>query len=720
MEFNMLFYTLVFLLSTLECSYSEPVSFYRRRREVACKSTAANLNDAIGSVSSVQEVRDDIVMQMKPFVCWEEFLLPLPISIAILGELAVLSSSGGDFSINLNPPTDGYKYMKYPKSFAASLMQVCNSAWFAFNTANKNMDQIRLLSGFIPSANAEIVKILSTPTASVANLLPKKLNSLLLVSKKCTSLAQSVELGFNETVSIIHELLEACLNSMNGYEHKLTDIKTALEQLSLKEASSRKSMQTTEELRKATETQLKDAIEAYKNAMDKVPSVMETAGADILGTFLNPSSNIAKKDVKQDLDVDGTRDTSNGKSIFCSTYVCARSDRMAKLADSLLNVLDSKHETVNMKHVYDERDHKILTDFFKDLLLDLRKDISDYGNCTAKMSMDTVLQNGIAICEELHRAATSATDDQENLKSIAQKINTLYVNSLKPDTECKAAKNAPAFQQIPPNLSKAVSSGGVGTQAAQRAWATVEQARLQLNNTQALYLKTFDNLKKENQKLTEVLVEIRSHKVEKIDFETTKTLLIKGLSALQRVKEQWNTMVTFFNKISNLLETCLSRNVNELVENAESLQSSMSYTAESFVKDLLFMQATKATNLGYLVNMISSTYSEVSQHYLMDRVNALGIFLGMNPSDPEFKLEHLKLQTGCEDAQRAITSLAISKKQEFDLALEARIERIKCQLGKAIPPLSEKERKSISEAVNEGGRTAGDSKISISDMADFM
>ncbi|KAJ1212888.1 hypothetical protein NDU88_000531 [Pleurodeles waltl] len=661
---------------------------------------------------------------MKPYANWEEFLMPAPISIAILGELAAISSAGGDFSINLNPPKGGFQLMKYPDSFAASLMQVCNSAWFAFNTANKNMDQIRLLSGFIPRANAEIVKILFMPTVTVNALLPKKLNSLLRVSKECTSLAQSVEGSFNETIYLIQEVLEACVNSKKGYENKLTDVKIALEQLTMREASTVKSLQMAEAFKSATETQLNNSINSYKDAMDKLPSVMETVGADILGSILNPPSFTGNKAVKQESEADGPAD-GNGdkddvKSYTCTSKVCATSNQVTSLANSLYNVVDSKKETITMKMVYNERDHTITTDYQKKHLLGLQKDINDEGTCKAKKQMDHFLQSGIAICEALQRAATSESLDEKHLKLIAEKIRSLRDISLSIDSYCKKVTDAPPMQIRPPNLSAAASSGGIGSQAAQMAWARVEQARLQLNNTQVMYMKTFENLKKENRILTEILVEMRSHKLDKIDFDTAKNMLIKGLDALSKLKEQWEKMIYFFQMISSLIESCLVKSVNDLVESAQSVQSITGYSADAFVKDMLFMRVSHASNIGYLVNMISSTYYEVSERYLMDRVSALGIFLTMNPSNPEFNLERLKLQTGCKDAQTAIQNLVISKKKEFDMSLEARVEVINCQLGAAIPPMSEAERKSISEAVLAGASAAGNSRNNNLNMDDFF
>ncbi|XP_078530599.1 uncharacterized protein LOC144817711 [Lissotriton helveticus] len=716
---RILIYSLLIALSILESSYSGPVAIYRFKREVDCKSSAANLDDAVRSVTKAEDVRLETELMMKPYANWEEFLVPAPISIAILGELAAISSGQGDFSINLNPPNDGFKYMKYPESFAATLMQVCNKAWVSFSTANKNMDQIRLLTGSMPEANAEIVKILFQKTAIVNALLPQRLSALLSLSNECISLAQSVEISFSDTIHLVQEVLEACLNSKKGYEKKLTDVKIALEQLTIREASSNKSVQMAEEFKKTTETQLQDASDAYKKALDKVPSVWETIGANFVGGLLDALSLTLYKVIDRFLGPGGpasgtagsvgTADTRDVKSTQATHNICSKSNQMTVITDGLRKVLDSTGTTINLKIVYDERENAVTTNYVKRLLLSLKQDVADEAECKAQTLMDAVLLSAVAICEDLERAALSHNTDDKTLKSIAQRIHSLFSSSLKVDSYCKSVTYSQPLQQKPPNAASTQGHVGIGTQSAQMAQARVEQANLHLKKIQDMYKESFENVKRENEKLTAILVEMRGHKLEEIDFVTAKNMLIKGLDALGKVKEQWEKMIRFFQMISSLISSCLSKDVNKLVESAKSVQSIPNYSSEAFVKDMLYNQAFKASNIANLVNMISSTYCEVSQRYLMDRVSALGRLITMTPSNPAFQFEREKLQSGCAEAQKSIQDLVISKKQDFDKSIEARVDAINCQLGSAIPPMSAAEKKQIGEAVNAGANTVEDS-----------
>ncbi|XP_078530755.1 uncharacterized protein LOC144817800 [Lissotriton helveticus] len=720
---RILIYSLVILLSILESSYSGPLAIYRFKREVECKTSAANLNDAIRSITKAEDVRQDIAQKMAPYANWEEFLMPAPISIAILGELAAISSASGDFSINLNPPKSGFKHMQYPESFAATLMQVCNKAWVSFSTANKNMDQIRLLTGAMPSAAKEIVKILFQPTATVNALLPQRLSAFLSSSRECTSLAQSVEASFANTIYLVQEVLEACVNSKRGYEKKLADVKIALEQLSIREASANKSLQMAEEFKKMTETQLIDAAVAYKDALNKVPSVWDTLAANFVGGLLDKLTMSSHNVVPRSTDTNspaGAAGTGDVKTIQATNNICSQSNQMTAITEGLRKVLDSTGTTINITVVYDERENSVTTNYVKRLILSLKEDIADEAECKAQTLMDSVLQSTVAICEDLERAALSNKTDESDLKLIVQRINSVISRSLKVDTYCKTETDSQPVQKKPPNAASTQDNVGIGTYSAQMAQARVDQTLLQLQRTQDMHKESFETLKKENEKLTKILVEMRGHNLEKIDFESAKNMLIEGLKSLGKVKEQWEKMICFFQMISSLIESCLSKDVNTLVESAKSVQNIPNYSTDAFVKDMLYNQAFAASNIAHLVNMISSTYCEVSQRYLMNRVSALGRLLTMPSSSPEFKLEREKLQSGCEEAQKSIQDLVISKRKEFDLGIEARVAKINCQLAAAIPPLSAEEKKSIKEVVNAGASAAKGSSNMVVDTSEYF
>lgn len=220
---------------------------------------------------------------MQPYANWEEYLTPAPLSIAIMGELVFISSST-DFSINKNSPKGGYKFIKYPDSFRACLMQVCNSGWWAFNEAHTSMDQIRLHTAQVPDYMKTAVKILFQGDDEVVKAhLPDQLDNIRLIADECLQLSSATEKRFTDVINIIQELLEACVNAEHFYGEEMSAIKKKLEESKLREQSAQETKKRTEKAVNAMEKELDEAHESYKKAMDSLPGGWEMIGMDFVG-----------------------------------------------------------------------------------------------------------------------------------------------------------------------------------------------------------------------------------------------------------------------------------------------------------------------------------------------------------------------------------------------------------------------------------------------------
>ncbi|KAL7826680.1 hypothetical protein AOLI_G00318890 [Acnodon oligacanthus] len=456
---------------------------------------------ACQSPKTAEEMRNQTKLMMQPYANWEEYLTPAPRSIAILGEL-VFNSSQTDFSISKNPPKDGYKHMKYPESFHVCLIQVCNSGWWAFNEANKNMDQIRLHTMAVPDYMKTAVKILFQGNDEIVQaLLSDQLENIRVRADNCLALADAIEKRFIDIINIIQELLEACINAKHFYGEELEEIKKKLKETKPREQKSKEVNEHTKKATEAMEKELEDAQENYSKAMDFLPS---------------------------------------GWEMICMDFVAA----------PMMLQEESKSE---------------------------------------------------------------------------------------------------------------------GMSASERATESIEQSRAQLNNIRELFKKSEEKMEKNQKELTEILNAIRNCEVKEVDFKTTIQMLVKGMDSMARVKEQWEKMV--------LLLQMMSKTLKDFVSTSEKTQS-LSYNAKLFSKDLLYSQAFQATNIASFVHMISATYTEVSDKYLMNRVSSLGKLMAMDKGKPEFLIECLQLRNSCDEAQKGILHLVHKKKDEFERKTDSRLEKI--------------------------------------------
>ena len=55
-------------------------------------------------------------------------------------------------------------------------------------------------------------------------------------------------------------------------------------------------------------------------------------------------------------------------------------------------------------------------------------------------------------------------------------------------------------------------------------------------------------------------------KKEQIDFKTIQDILREGILAFSNFKEKWSKLVHFFEMTSNIIQVCLNKSVNKLIE----------------------------------------------------------------------------------------------------------------------------------------------------------
>ena len=144
-------------------------------------------------------------------------------AVATLAQLALLSTAHKDFA--LKPPANGFKFVRYPDSFKACLMQVCNEGWKAFNLAHTAMDEIRLSTLNIPGDMKKAVNILLNGSDhEVKVMLPKVLMSIETVAETCDERSTDVVKKYVCVLDLIGELLETGMSTKGANEKIKTDL----------------------------------------------------------------------------------------------------------------------------------------------------------------------------------------------------------------------------------------------------------------------------------------------------------------------------------------------------------------------------------------------------------------------------------------------------------------------------------------------------------------
>ncbi|XP_059423007.1 uncharacterized protein LOC132157724 [Carassius carassius] len=682
---------------------------------------ASAISKSTQSLTTAEDMRNQTKIMMQPYANWEEYLTPAPLSIAILGELVFISSSI-DFSINKNPPKDGYKFIKYPDSFRACLMQVCNSGWWAFNEAHTSMDQIRLHTAQVPDYMKTAVKILFQGNDEVVKThLPDQLDNIRIIADECLKLSDATEKRFTDVIKIIQELLEACVNAKHFYGEEMEKIKKKLEESKLREQSAQETKKRTEKAVSAMEKQLDEAHESYKKALDSLPGGWNMIGMDLVGgitqsitglingltsAIIHPVRNACSATTKIADTWSHIRDPESERDVVAEINAYSKSAEILKCVQNiqqLMNV-ESDDDDIDWKKLYDQKNKCTESDFINRQFKRITDNLKKIPNCPAKKQAQKLCKKGMEICSQLEKYAPDGKCDKDKSAKIIQDVLDLIESTQIFDCKSKDITNSPAIAPTPPMMHREGNKSenmSPSQRATENARFSIEQNRAQLNKTRESYEKYVENFEKNQKELNEILVTMRNCELKEIDFNTTIQMLVKGMDAMGRVKEQWEKMVHFFQMVSNIVKTSLSKTLTNFVSTSEKTQA-LTYNAKLFSKDLLYTQAFQASNIASLVHMISATYTDVSSKYLMDRVSSLGKLMAMDTSNPAFVHEQQQLRNGCDEAQKGILMLVMKNKDEYDKKSIARLEKIDRELLAILPAAPPEKINRIDEAIQAG------------------
>ena len=686
-------------------------------------SSIQKIDKAIASINKGSDKKEEMKIMMAPYASWDQFLAPAPMSIALLGQL-ILVSAESDFSLQDKKNEIRFKLLKYPDSFRACLVQVSNKGWGAFNKAHTNMDQIRLQSGNVDGHVRTAVKfLLQGQPQEIELMLPNALKSIENIADECVTLATSVEKEFVDVMELVAELLEACTRAKGQYEEDLKEMEIAIQVAQQNGKSIEQAQKETEKRREEMMRQMKDAEKDYEEAMESVPSTGDLVGLaatemllgvvkSVSNVFTAGLANVFSGGGKKSSQVTGTFEAQSDSSDSDS------SKRYGAIQNALSLVGKIEIETAKIKKlatgIKSEGRKEPEWDKIDDEARKIKRMLETYikrdipKTACNKDRVTKLCTDGMQICKtllELKKAMNKDEKDVEKVMSRAKKLSTAaetVSEGLKIALGGNTLENK-SPRQAKQEIPQSQDDDGLVKSALQNARFKTESAKQNLKETRAIYEKSCQDVDEKMKQMGEVLAELAGLQPKKIGLETIRKTLIKGMHALGELREQWGKLVKFFQMLSNLVKCCLQSSLKEFVSTS-SMQMQLTERGMAMsdtMRDVLFEQAFKANQIAYVVNSISSVYVEVSDKHLIDRITCLGKLIALDPDQDrqEIMMKREELNQGCQEAQEAIKRIANQKKKEIEEAFDKRIGRIEHEVEALMPPMAEAEIKEIQEQV---------------------
>ena len=115
-------------------------------------------------------------------------------------------------------PKEGFKHVRYPDSFRATIMQLVNSGALALNKSFVNFDEINKRCAAVRPGVNNIVQLLvghddNTPRQNemaIQRHLPNQISALSRTIQACLAKAKETDIVFNQLLELIMEIHESC------------------------------------------------------------------------------------------------------------------------------------------------------------------------------------------------------------------------------------------------------------------------------------------------------------------------------------------------------------------------------------------------------------------------------------------------------------------------------------------------------------------------------
>lgn len=236
--------------------------------------------------------KDQQLFQHDDFNALEK-ITPAPLAIALLAQI-VLVSSQYKTDFGLECPRTGCKYMEYPRSFKASLLQMSFSAYNAFNKAHVNMDEIQMLTRMMPTeVRNAVMTLVQGDDLEIELLLPEHFNSIKKITQDARLLANETVTSFEEVQLILEEIIAGGTTTRTISSQEVEKLELRIQNEKAWEEQYKSQKQEFEKDKKEMKKRLEKSRADFEKALEDLPSGWEIIGMDLVESLAGSAAALA-------------------------------------------------------------------------------------------------------------------------------------------------------------------------------------------------------------------------------------------------------------------------------------------------------------------------------------------------------------------------------------------------------------------------------------------
>ncbi|XP_071165986.1 synaptonemal complex protein 1-like [Mytilus edulis] len=652
-------------------------------------------------LNTVAERKDRMVLKIDSICNWEQFVMPAPTSIAILGHLMAIATKT-DFSLDKQIPEGGFKFVKYPGSFRACLVQISNSGCKAFMEAHKSMDKIRMYTMQFQESITYVVNILTKGSEEEkTKILPGMFEEVKNDADKCLHLAETTENKFYNVMLLIDETTESSAAVKGVYEDGLKEALDKMKILQMEEKQIEKRKQEMEDEKKRVIDELEKAKRAFDKSLDDVPGVSQllllqsveegikiaTGALNLFGQYqmmtisgFTAFTSLLKETVGETLKASNQSETAKDdqpkpelKVAYQYAYkmhVC-----IEKMYEMFKDTIDS-NGTEEKKIDLEDNEEVLIR--IKDELGKIKNDYktSEYAEAPEVLDTTYTCEKGIELCDKMLRIK------KKNADELFQEVQKLKNKSKKFQHKARVLFHYSPFS-IPSTdemlINQTSKSKRMTEIASENARYDVELRKKELDDSRRAREKCLDEVRKMDERQTDVLEELSKTKIESINFQEIQKTLKEGLIVLSQLKAQWNRLVLFFQNITSEIDVCLSQKTYKLDRRLRD----GGYSVGHMTRDVVLEMATSVNCVAYCVELIATAYTEISKKHLVKNTASLVELIAYDPAKEGklLKRRRQQIDKDCKEAKAEIRALAEKSRKDMESKIDSMMERLEEELN---------------------------------------
>ncbi|CAM4853310.1 unnamed protein product [Rotaria socialis] len=670
----MAFFTLTMCISTgliISCitAYSKTAStdltLWERSR--ARRSAEKNLIAGVDRDSS-------LISQSNMDLPWEQFIVSGPATVNLLGQLMVVSSKH-DFSFQDFMPDYKFVYMRFPRSFRATLTQIANDGWEAFMGAHNNMNKIQASMELVPRQVKTALTVLASQKSTpkiISMLLPTTLREIERLGKTCVTYANATHVNFVTVMNLIGEVISMTETARGLQETKLRQTEIELNVSLVMKEEYTKLGQTIRQHYDEARNSVRKAQDEYSSALRKIPTGFKGLLMDLGRAVIGIVQTAGQSFIGRGSATQPAVSLSSGQTL---TFAKLFSDALNKAVPGIKKIIDINNETQSeSKNPIKELEaYKITFEtFLSSVAAGKAGQLKEQASESIRKGINLVDQTISRMKKVFANGENATVDAVNNLKGQFDEL----IEEVKPMVAAEKMNGG----GVPPSGSASTSTGD----SSQNEKFVAQLSLDRLQSAESRYDKIFGDLKQNQEELAKLMGKIASLDMNRIQYKEILELMREALHLLAKVREQWGQLVLFFAEVATRAEITLSGTLGPFITQASQAGSeSLTLDERLFYVDLLKAQAGDIDSQTQMLYLMSRTYVDMSTHYIMGRLAGLSKML-LARDDNERNSFLAQLVADTRTNQQAVMDLVVQRKNNYQTAIQKRrieLERFVAKLG---------------------------------------